>query len=53
MEERTLIQKQIFQVAVKKLGYSGAVVALYLGIIPSLVKRYAGSEMFPDLDHYL
>jgi putative transposase len=40
-------------VAVKKLRYSGAAVARFLGVTTSLVNRYASSEEAEDLDHYL
>ena len=40
-------------VAVKKLGYSGAAVARFLGVTTSLVNRYASSEEVVNLDQYL
>ncbi len=37
------------QMAVKKLGYSGAEVARYLGMATSSANRLAGSEILPEL----
>ena len=48
-----LVRKLFCQIAVKKLGYSGAAVARFLGVTTSLVNRYASLEEAEDLDHYL
>jgi len=40
-------------VAVKRLGYSGASVARYLGVTTSLVNRYASSDEMGNLEKYL
>jgi hypothetical protein len=48
-----LVQKQIIQMTVKKVGYSGAALARFFGVTASLVNRYAASEELPDLDPYL
>ena len=42
-----LIQKQICQVAVKKLGYSEAAVARFMGFTTSLVNPYPVSVVTP------
>ena len=41
------------QVAVGKMGYSGAEVARFLGVTTSAVKRLAASEKSPDLAKYV
>ena len=41
------------QVAVKRLGYSGAMVARFLGVTSSLVNRMASAEQVAGLDRYL
>ncbi len=41
------------QVAVKRLGYTGASVARFLGVTTSLVNPYASSESVGNLDQYL
>ena len=46
-------RKVFCQLAVKRLGYSGAAVARYLGVTTSLVNRYASSEEMDNLDQYL
>jgi hypothetical protein len=46
-------RKVFCKVAVKKLGYSGASVARFLGITASLVNRYASSDEVGSLDQYL
>jgi len=46
--------RKIFcQLAVKRIGYSGAAVARFLGVTTSLVNRYASSEGVGILDQYL
>jgi hypothetical protein len=47
------VRKVFSQVAVKRLGYSGAAVARFLGVTTSLVNRYASSEEVSNLDQYL
>jgi hypothetical protein len=46
-------RKVFCKLAVKRMGYSGAPVARYLGVITSLVNRYASSEEVGNLDQYL
>jgi hypothetical protein len=46
-------RKVFCQVAAKKLGYTGASVARFLGVTTSLVNRYASSEGVGNLDQYL
>ena len=46
-------RKVFCRVAVKRLGYSGAAVARFLGVTTSLVNRYASSEEVGNLDQYL
>jgi hypothetical protein len=41
------------QLAVNKMGYSGAEVARFLGVTTSSVNRLAASEELPDLNRYL
>ena len=46
--------RRIFsQIAVKKMGYSGADVARFLGINTSVVNRLAVSDELPELEKYL
>ncbi len=46
--------RKIFcQVAVKKMGYSGADVARFLGITTSAVNRLAVSEELPEIGQYI
>ena len=46
--------RKIFcQLAVKKLGYSGAEVARYLGVTTSAVNRMANAEFLPKIKRYL
>ena len=45
-------RKILCQLAVKKLGYSGAEVARYLGITTSAVNRMANAEELPDAGRY-
>jgi len=45
--------RKIFcQIAVKKMGYSGADVARFLGVTTSAVNRLAVSEKFPEIEKY-
>jgi putative transposase len=45
--------RKIFcQIAVKKMGYSGADVARFLGVTTSAVNRLAISEKFPEIEKY-
>jgi len=46
-------RKVFCRLAVKRVGYSGASVARYLGVTTSLVNRYASSEEVGNLDQYL
>jgi hypothetical protein len=47
------VRKVFSQVAVKRLGYSGAAVARFLGVTTSLVNRYASSEEVGNMGQYL
>jgi hypothetical protein len=50
---RTARGRRIFsQIAVKKLGDSGAEVARFLGVTTSAVNRSAGLEAVSDLEGY-
>jgi predicted transcriptional regulator len=45
--------RRIFcQIAVKKMGYSGADVARFLGINTSAVNRLAVSDELPEVEKY-
>jgi hypothetical protein len=46
-------RKVFCRVAVKRLGYSGASVARFLGVTTSLVNQYASSGEVGNLDQYL
>jgi len=46
-------RKVFCQLAVKRMGYSGASVARYLGVTTSLVNLYASSEEVGNLEKYL
>jgi len=46
-------RKIVCQGAVKKMGYSGADVARFLGITTSAVNRLAASEELPEIEKYL
>jgi len=46
------VRKLFCRVAVRRLGYSGAAVARFLGVTTSLVNRYASSEEVRNLDQY-
>ncbi|MFH1626094.1 MAG: hypothetical protein ABID54_13205 [Pseudomonadota bacterium] len=46
--------RKIFcQVAVKKMGYSGAEVARFLGVTTSAVNRLASCEELPEIEGYI
>lgn len=46
--------RRIFcQLAVRKLGYSGAEVARYPGVTTSAVNRMANAEEVASVNHYL
>jgi hypothetical protein len=46
--------RRIFcQIAVKKMGYSGADVARFLGINTSAVNRLAVSDELPEVEKYI
>lgn len=47
------VRKLFCQIAVRRLGYSGAAVARFLGVTTSLVNRYASSEGVGNLGQYL
>jgi REP element-mobilizing transposase RayT len=51
--EAARARKILCQLAVKKLGYSGAAVARFLGVTTSLVNRQASAEEVPGLAPYL
>ena len=60
MEQRYLAREKIVksrrifcQIAVKKMGYSGADVARFLGINASAVNRLAVSDESPELEKYV
>ena len=46
------VRKLFCRVAVRRLGYSGAAVARFLGVTTSLVNRYANSEEACNLGQY-
>ena len=46
-------RKVFCRLAVKRVGYSGASVARYLGVTTSLVNRYASSDEMGNLEKYL
>jgi len=46
-------RKMLCQVAVKRLGYSGAVVARFLGVTTSLANRMASPEKVARVDRHL
>jgi len=46
-------RKVFCKVAVKRIGYSGASIARFLGVTTSLVNRYASSEGLGNLDQFL
>jgi hypothetical protein len=47
------VRRLFCQLAVSKMGYSGAEVARFLGVTTSAVNRSAASEELPDLDSYI
>ena len=47
------VRKIFCQLAVKKLGYSGAEVARFLGITTSAVNRVANTEESANANHYI
>ena len=51
--ETVRVRRIFCQLAVRKLGYSGAEVARYLGVTTSAVNRLATAEELEDVDHYL
>lgn len=46
-------RRLLSQIAVKKMGYSGADVARFLGVTTSAVNRLVASEELPDLSRYV
>ena len=46
-------RKLFSQIAVKKMGYSGAEVARFLGVTTSAVNRLANTEELSDLGRYI
>jgi len=55
IRRRELVRgRKIFcQLAVKRLGYSGAEVARYLGVTTSAVNRMANAEELPNVKRYI
>ena len=55
LRKRKIVKsRKIFcQIAVKKMGYSGADVARFLGINTSAVNRLAVSDELPDIEEYI
>jgi predicted transcriptional regulator len=47
------VRKVFCQLAVRRMGYSGAAVARFLGVTTSLVNRYASSGGMDNLDQFL
>jgi len=53
-KKRVVMARKIFcQLAVKKMGYSGATVARFLGVTTSAVNRMAALEEVKNLEEYL
>lgn len=53
-KRRVVKARRLFcQIAVKKMGYSGAEVARFVGVTTSAVNRLAVSEELPDLTKYI
>ena len=53
-KSRVVKARRIFcQIAVKRMGYSGADVARFLGITTSAVNRLAVSDPLPEIEKYL
>jgi len=50
--EAASARKMLCQVPEKRLGYSGAVVARFLGVTTSLVNRMATAEKIAGVDGY-
>ena len=46
-------RRMFCQIAVKKMGYSGADAARFLGINTSAVNRLAVSDELPDIEKYI
>ena len=46
-------RKLFCQIAVKKMGYSGAEVARFLGVTTSAVNRLANTEELSDVGRYI
>jgi len=55
LRKRTVVKaRRLFcQIAVKRMGYSGADVARFLGITTSAVNRLAVSDQLPEIEKYL
>ena len=55
LRKRSVVKtRRIFcQIAVKKMGYSGADVARFLGITTSAVNRLAVSDELPEIERYI
>jgi hypothetical protein len=52
-KRRVVKTRRIFcQIAIKKMGYSGADVARFLGISTSAVNRLAVSHELPEIEEY-
>jgi hypothetical protein len=47
------VRRMLCQIAVKRMGYSGADVARFLGITTSAVNRLAVSDQLPEIEKYL
>ena len=43
----------IFQLAVRRFGFTGASISRFLGVTTSLVNRYAASRQVPELRDFL
>lgn len=53
-ESHVIRARKLFsQLAVRKMGYSGAEVARFLGVTTSSVNRLANSEELPKIKHYI
>ena len=53
-KRRVVKSRKVFcQIAVKKMGYSGADVARFLGINTSAVNRLAVSDELPEIEKYI
>jgi len=55
LRKRSVVKsRKVFcQIAVKKMGYSGADVARFLGINTSAVNRLAVSDELPEIEKYI